>query len=389
MSELEPAALAALQAPAQAGFRVLVVDDDPDMAALLARLLRKEGMAVDTVHDGDSALVHAMSSTPDLILLDVMMPGMSGFEICERLKADDATALIPIVLVTALEDAPSRIRGIEAGADDFLSKPVRSEELIARVKTLRRLHETRRELEARRLAAEVERKEAIRKAFSRYISPRLAERIISDLGKDGMPFQSHAQRIKVVALFADLRGFTHLTETVEVDRVVAMLNEYFAVITEAAYRQDGTIFSIAGDSLLVGFNVPFPQADAAVRAWRTAQDMIESFAPVLSTWTRDSGVATGVGIGIASGEAIIGNVGSPHHMSYTIIGDAVNTAARLQQMARAGEVLVSDAVFEQVRGLVPEGRAVARGNVALRGKSEAIPVYSVQLAAPRPAAAVG
>src|SRR5690606_9548044 len=107
------------------------------------------------------------------------------------------------------------------------------------------------------------------------------------------------------------------------------------------------------------------------------------------TWTRDSGVATGVGIGIASGEAIIGNVGSPHHMSYTIIGDAVNTAARLQQMARAGEVLVSDAVFEQVRGLVPEGRAVARGNVALRGKSEAIPVYSVQLAAPRPAAAVG
>jgi len=375
--------------PAQAAFRVLVVDDDPDMAMLLARLLANEGMAVDTVHDGDAALVHAMSSAPDLILLDVMLPGMSGFDICARLKADEATALIPIVLVTALEDTQSRVRGIEAGADDFLSKPVKPEELIARVKTLRRLHETRRELEARRLAAEVQRKEAIRKAFSRYISPRLAERIISDLGDDGLPFQSHAQRIKVVALFADLRGFTRLTETVEVDKVVGMLNEYFAVITEAAYRHDGTIFSLAGDSMLVGFNVPFPQPDAAVRAWRTAQDMIASFAPVLANWTRRGGVATGVGIGIASGEAIIGNVGSPHHMSYTIIGDAVNTAARLMQMAKGGELLVSGPVYGQIRELVPGGRAVARGNVALRGKSEAIPVFSMELGGPVPAAALG
>jgi adenylate cyclase len=257
------------------------------------------------------------------------------------------------------------------------------------VKTLRRLHETRRELEARRLAAEVQRKETIRKAFSRYISPRLAERIISDLGDDGLPFQSHAQRIKVVALFADLRGFTRLTESVEVDKVVGMLNEYFAVITEAAYRHDGTIFSLAGDSMLVGFNVPFPQPDAAVRAWRTAQDMIASFAPVLASWTRHGGVATGVGIGIASGEAIIGNVGSPHHMSYTIIGDTVNTAARLMQMAKGGELLVSGPVYSHIRELVPGGRAVARGNVALRGKAEAIPVFSIELGGPAPAAALG
>lgn len=369
-----------------APFRVLVVDDDPDMATLLARMLAKEGMSVDTVHDGDAALVHAMSSSPDLILLDVMLPGMGGFDICARLKADEATALIPIVLVTALEDSHSRVKGIEAGADDFLSKPVKPEELIARVKTLRRLHETRRELETRRLAAEVQRKEAIRKAFSRYISPRLAERIISDLGDDGLPFQSHAQRIQVVALFADLRGFTRLTETVEVDKVVGMLNEYFAVITEAAYRHDGTIFSLAGDSALVGFNVPFPQPDAAVRAWRAAHDMVESFAPVLAGWKRSGGVATGVGIGIASGEAIIGNVGSPHHMSYTIIGDAVNTAARLMQMAKAGELLVSGPVYGQIRELVPGDRAVARGDVALRGKVEAIPVFSIELAAAATAA---
>jgi class 3 adenylate cyclase len=381
MSEL---AAAVRRTPAaQQAFRVLVVDDDPDMATLLKRTIEKEGMAADTVFDGDAALVRAISSPPDLIVLDVILPGMSGFDICERLKGDEVTALIPIILVTSLEDSQSRVRGIEAGADDFLSKPVKVEELMARVKTLRRLHETRRELEARRLSAEVQRKEAIRRAFSRYISPRLAERIISDLREDGLPFDHHAQRISVVALFADLRGFTRLTETIEVDRVVAMLNEYFAVITEAAYRNDGTIFSMAGDCLLVGFNVPFPQADAAQRAWRTAEDMIAGFAPVLAGWTQGGGMPTGVGIGIAAGEAIIGNVGSPHHMSYTIIGDAVNTAARLMQMARAGELLVSGSVYDSIRALVPGGAAVSRGNVALRGKTEPTPVYSIELARPR------
>ncbi|HXI37892.1 MAG TPA: response regulator [Burkholderiales bacterium] len=381
MSEL---AAAARRTPAaQSAFRVLVVDDDPDMATLLKRTLEKEGMAADMVYDGDAALVRAMSTPPDLIVLDVLLPGLSGFDICERLKADEITALVPIILVTSLEDPQSRVRGIEAGADDFLSKPVKIEELIARVKTLRRLHETRRELEARRLGAEVQRKEAIRRAFSRYISPRLAERIISDLREDGLPFDHHAQRISVVALFADLRGFTRLTETIDVDKVVGMLNEYFAVITEAAYRNDGTIFSMAGDCLLVGFNVPFPQADAALRAWRTAEDMIAGFAPVLAGWTQGGGMPTGVGIGIATGEAIIGNIGSPHHMSYTIIGDAVNTAARLMQMARAGELLVSGSVYDSIRALVPEGAAVSRGNVALRGKTEPTPVYSIELARPR------
>ena len=366
-------------ASVQSSFRVLVVDDDTDMAAFLARLLQKEGMAVDSVHDGNTALASIARQEPDLILLDVMLPDASGFELCERLKADPATALIPVVLVTALEDQPSRVRGIEAGADDFLSKPVKREELIARVKTLRRLHETRRELEARRLAAEVQRKEAIRKAFARYVSPRLADRIIDEVGQDGMPFKSDADRISVVALFADLRGFTKLTEQLRVDEVVAMLNEYFAVITEAAYRHDGTIFSMAGDSLLVGFNVPFPQPDAEARAWQTAQDMVKSFAPVLTRWIRKGGVSTGIGLGIASGEAIIGNIGSPHYMSYTVIGDAINTAARLMQMAKASEVLVSGQVYQAVRGLVPPGSVEHRGDVALRGKSEAISIYAIRL----------
>ncbi len=364
--------------PASAPFRVLVVDDDVDMATFLGRLLTQEGMRVETALNGETGLASIAESPPDLVLLDVMMPGADGFEICRRLKSDELTALIPVVLVTSLEDSESRVRGIEAGADDFLSKPVKREELIARVKTLRRLHETRKELESRRLAAEVQRKEAIRKAFSRYISPRLADRIAEAADEQGDPFQGRAQRTHLVALFADLRGFTRLTEKNEVSAVVGMLNEYFTILTDAAYQHDGTIFNMAGDSLLVGFNVPFPQPDAAERAWRTALEMVGRFAPVAAGWHSKLGLELGVGVGICAGDAIIGNVGSEHYASYTIIGNPVNTAARLMQMAAAGEILICGPVFERIRHLLSGHRVDGRGDVALRGRSEPIPVFAVQ-----------
>ena len=372
----EAVAVARPPAPALV-FRVLVVDDDPDMAAYLARLLEQEGMTAETVHSGDAAMVYVLATPPDLVLLDVMMPGTDGFAICERLKADAATAMIPVVLVTALEDQQSRVRGIRAGADDFLSKPVHREELVARVKTLRRLHATRRELESRRLAAEVQRKEAVRRTFARYLSPRIADRILSDSEQDGAPFNDAAQRVRVVALFADLRGFTRLTESTRVDEVVDLLNEHYSIITDAANRHDGTIFSMAADNLLVGFNVPFPQADAAARAWGTARDMLSRFASVHARWMASGGVATGLGIGIAAGEAILGNIGSPHYMSYTIIGDAVNTASRLVQSARAGEILVTGPVYESIRNMVPAGAAKSQGDVPLRGKSGTTSVWSI------------
>jgi len=361
----------------EAAFRVLVVDDDPDMASYLARMLQSEGLVAETVSGGDAAMVYVMATPPDLVLLDVMMPGTDGFEICERLKGDTSTAMIPVVLVSALEDQKSRVRGIRAGADDFLSKPVHREELVARVTTLRRLHATRRELESRRLAAEVQRKEALRRTFSRYISPRLADRILAE--DEGAPFRQDAQRMSLVALFADLRGFTRLTESTRGDEVVGLLNEYFSVITEAAYRHDGTIFSMAGDSLLVGFNVPFPQPDAVARAWGAARDMLAGFADVHQRWTASGGVATGLGIGIASGEAILGNIGSPHYMSYTIIGDAVNTASRLVQSARPGEILVTGRVYDSIRNMVPSGKSKSQGEVTLRGKSGTTSVWSIIL----------
>jgi CheY-like chemotaxis protein len=252
---------------AQGAFRVLVVDDDPDMTGFLARLLKQQGMQVEIAGDGVAALAMIAAAAPDLVLLDVQLPGTSGFDICRRLKASEATALLPVVLVTALEDQQSRVRGIEAGADDFLSKPVRREELIARVKTPPPARDAQGAGGAP--AAEVQRKEEIRKAFTRYISPRLAERVLNESRGSEDVFRNLSNRAAVVALFADLRGFTRLSETVPVSSIVPMLNEFFTVLTAAVHENEGTVISMAGDSLLV--NVPVAQADAAERALNTGR----------------------------------------------------------------------------------------------------------------------
>jgi len=364
---------------APAAFRVLIVDDDPDMAGFLARLLVQQGMQADIAADGTAALDMIAALPPDLVLMDVQMPGPSGFDICRRLKSRESTALLPVVLVTALEDHDSRVRGIEAGADDFLSKPVRREELIARVQTLRRLHETRKELERRRLAAEVQRKEEIRKAFARYISPRLAERVLRESRGSEEVFRNLSNRAAVVALFADLRGFTRLSETVPVSSIVPMLNEFFTELTAAAHEHEGTVFSMAGDSLLVGFNVPVPQSDATGRAVATGRAMIQRFAPVAARWQAEHGLSTGIGVGIEAGEVVVGNVGAPSFMSYTIIGDPVNVAARLMQRAQPNEILVGPRASLSLHALLGGSTPLDRRSVSLKGKAEPVEVVSLRV----------
>ena len=379
MNDSARAAAGDVRLASQSPYRVLIVDDDPDMSAYLALLLKKEGMAPEVANDGEKAITRALTSPPDLILLDVMMPGMSGFDVCRALKSDPETALLPVVLITALEDQESRVRGIEAGADDFLSKPVNREELIARVKTLRRLHETRKELENRRLAAEVAREDALLAAISRYISPRLANRMLSQNVDNSGVFPTLRDRAKVVVLFADLRGFTRLSETVPVSKIVPMLNEFFTELTAAAHENEGTVFSMAGDSLLVGFNVPITQPDAAERALETGRSMIRRFAPVALRWRAEHGLSVGIGIGIEAGEVVVGNVGSPTFMSYTIIGDAVNVAARLMQMAAPGEILIGPGAFLSLKALLGGAAASDRREVAIRGKAEPVEVLAIRV----------
>jgi adenylate cyclase len=357
---------------------VLVVDDQDDNRALIVRYLMQAGYPVRQATNGAEALAAIAFQKPDVILMDVIMPGMNGFEICRKLKADPETLNIPLVLITGLHSKQDRVAGIEAGADDFLSKPVYPEELVARVRSLMRLTEARKALEEARLAREIEQRQWIHRMFERYVSPKLVKEILDQGDQRENPLD-RLSRLEVVALFADMRGFTRIAEKLEPSKVVELLNDFFTLITSVAYEYEGTVFNMAGDSLLVGFGVPLAQSDSAQRAVEAACAMIKRFQMHVASWQALYGIEAGLGIGVNRGEAIAGNVGSPTYMSYTIIGDAVNVAARLMQNAKANEILISEAVFQGLGPLADSLQPEPLQPLTVKGKSAPLPVYRVRV----------
>jgi adenylate cyclase len=228
--------------------RILVVDDTPRNVKLLADLLAVKGYEVLTAASGAEALEQVTRARPDLVLLDVVMPGMTGYEVCRRIRADPAGRILPVVMVTALDPAEERIKGIEAGADDFLTKPINQPELLARVRSLLRikslyveLEESNRTLE-QRVAEQVEQLERLSR-LKRFFSPQLAELILSGGAED--PLKSHRREITVV--FLDLRGFTAFAETAEPEEVMGVLRDYHAQMGRIIMAHDGTLERFAGD----------------------------------------------------------------------------------------------------------------------------------------------
>ena len=241
----------------------------------------------------------------------------------------------------------------------------------------------RRKLAQAHLEAEVRRREEVlRRAVLRYVSPTLAERILEDVQVRETLLSADDLRTHAVVLFADLRGFTSLSERLEARQVVPLLNEYFSLLTEITLRHDGTVFHMAGDCLMLGFGVPLEQPDSPRRAVRAAQEMLNSFGVLASSWRERYGVEAGLGIGINEGDVVAGNIGSSSYMSYTLIGDTVNVAARLCQRARAGEMLFSRALKLSLDALGFEIGATELPPMQLRGRSGAIDIYCVP-AAPR------
>jgi class 3 adenylate cyclase len=340
---------------------VAMIDDDPLVIELTQAFLEDAGyQRFVSTSDSTAAVAMLLREHPDVVLLDINMPKVTGLDVLASMRSDPLLTDLPVVVLTSADDAETKLRALDLGASDFLRKPVDPSELALRLRNT--------------LAAKAH-FDALHKAFLRYVSPRLIPRILDE----GTPFVSPAQRSEVVVLFADLRGFTRMTESIGVEQLVDMLNHFFTVLTDAAYQHEGTIFNMAGDSLLVGFNVPFSQPDAAARAWRTAMDMQSLFGPIAADWRVRYGISTGVGIGMCRGEVVIGNVGSPHYMSYTPIGNTVNIAARLMQMAEGGEVLISGELYKTISELVPAGGNISRGKMELRGTSEPLEVYTIRL----------
>lgn len=353
---------------------VLVVDDDAGQQDLLRVLLAAEGYTVHTAGSAEEGLGLIETHPPDVVILDVVMHGIDGFEACRRIRANPKTLDLPVVLVTALNSREERVNGIQAGADDFLSKPVSREELLARVNSLVRLSFARKALAQERLQVEMAKTERMRSTFERYVAPSLVEQILSS--PDTASALLETRRVEsAVAMFADLRGFTRMCSTLDVAVAVDILNSFFTQVVDIAKFYEGTTLGMAGDSLLVCFNVPLPQADATQRAIHCAMDMLMHVAPLQAAWRKTHAVDVGMGVGMSLGSAIFGNVGAPSHMAYTLIGDAVNVAARLTQLAKGGEILLSADMAAQAPEFMRTLQVEEMPPIALKGKDRPVPYF--------------
>src|SRR5215813_7390658 len=253
------------------------------------------------------------------------------------------------------------------------------ESLRAHIEALVRAGALRRKTAAVQLEAEIRRREeALRQTFRRYVSPKVADKILEDAQLRDSLLSITDTRTHAVVLFADLRGFTGISERLEPHEVVPLLNEYFSLLTEITFRHDGTVFHMAGDSLMLGFGVPLEQPDSPQRAVRAAQEMLESFAVLASSWKERYQIEAGLGIGINEGDVVAGNIGSTAYMNYTIIGDTVNIAARLCQRARAGEMLFSSALKRSLDAHGMDVGATPLPPLQLRGRSHPIDIYCIR-----------
>jgi adenylate cyclase len=359
---------------------VLVVDDVLENIRLLEAVLAPRGYDVKTATSGAEALELVASTPIDVVLLDILMPEMDGYEVCRHLRADPATEFLPVVMITASGDQ-EKVAAIEAGADDFVAKPFDQAELLTRVRSLLRIkqyHDTiegqaaqladwNRQLE-QRVQAQVDELERVGR-LRRFLSPQLADLVMSSGGESFL--KSHRSEITVV--FCDLRGFTSFAETVEPEDVMLVLGQYHAALGDLVHRFEGTLERFTGDGLMVFFNDPLPCPDAAQRAVRMAVAMRGRVAQLAEEWSR-MGHDLHLGVGIAQGHATLGRIGFEGRSDYAAIGSVTNLAERLCGEAGPEQILVSQRVHAAAEDIVT---AEPLGELALRGFSRPTKVYNV------------
>jgi class 3 adenylate cyclase len=339
--------------------RILIVDDNATNVKILQARLASEGYEVVSAADGLEGLSAARELQPDLILLDVMMPRLGGLEVCRQLRADPGFPFTPIIMVTAMADLKDVIAGLEAGADEYLTKPVDHAALAARVRSMlriKRLHDQVESLvaEVRQWNASLEERVAAQVAeldrvgrLRRFFSPQLAELIVRGGTED--PLQSHRREITVV--FLDLRGFTAFAESAEPEEVLGVLRQYHAATGELILAHEGTLEHFSGDGIMIFFNDPVPVPDAAERAVRMSLAIRARVGAIAEAWQR-RGYSLGLGIGIAQGFATIGAIGFEGRWDYGAIGTVTNLAARLCGEAAGNQILISRPVYAQLEPML-------------------------------------
>jgi class 3 adenylate cyclase/CheY-like chemotaxis protein len=367
---------------------ILVVEDNPSGLDILQTRLKAHNYEVITATDGEAGLALARERLPDLVLLDIMMPKMDGIEVCRRLKEDGSLPFIPIVMVTAKAGSQDLVAGLEAGGDEYLTKPLDHTALIARVKSMLRikgLHDTVREQAKRleeqsaqlakwnqtleqRVAEQIVELERVGR-LRRFLSPQLAQLVVSS--EDEGLLESHRRDITVV--FCDLRGFTAFSEVGEPEEIMGVLREYHEAMGELIFQFEGTLERFAGDGLMVFFNDPLPCKDPALRAIKMALAMEERVGALSNEW-RKRGHQLGFGVGIAQGYATLGKIGFEGRFDYAAIGTVTNLASRLCDKAQDGQILISQRVYGEVEEIVD---VEPLGELALKGLNRPVFAYNV------------
>lgn len=361
--------------------RILVADDNPDNLNIFRARLTAHGYEVISATDGEEALAFVREKQPDLILLDYMMPKMDGIEVCRRIRNDGALPFIPIIMVTAKTGTQNVIAALDAGADEYLSKPIDHGALVARVRSMLRikaLTDTVQEQGAKlaewnaaleqRVDDQVRQLERLSQ-LKRFFSPQLAEAILT--GASGNPLASH--RREIVVVFLDLRGFTPFAETSEPEDVMQVLRAYHAEMGRLILEHEGTLERFTGDGMMIFFNDPVVVPNPAERSVRMALAMRDRVAHLSISW-RKRGLDLALGIGIAQGYATIGAVGFEGRVDYAAIGTVTNLAARLCAEAKGGDILTNGRTLSEIEQLV---EASPVGDLQLKGLTKPIPVYRI------------
>ena len=340
-----------------AGARLLVVDDNKVNRLLLARSLDLQGHRSAQAENGRVALEMLRREPFDLLLLDIEMPEMDGFQVLEQLKADRQLRDIPVIVTSSVEGVANVVRCIELGAEDYLAKPVNPVLLKARIGA---------SLEKKRLRDQ--QKELVR----RFATSEVAQ----DLAESG--FALGGRRVHGSVMFSDIRGFTALVESQPPEETIELLNTYYTLMFDAITGHGGVVNQMIGDGLMAIFGAPLPLADPCGAAVRAAREMIDMIELLNAERAAQGKGPLAIGIGIATGEMIAGYTGTQSRATYTCIGDTVNLAARLETHTKVAQraILIDDATRA---ALAADAALEALGGVTFKGKAQAVEVYALRV----------